>query len=138
MLATELLQSQIEDSGFQVRQVLAGLSGEQWDAKVNENAMSPRETVIHLTECYLATGAATRGEQHAWGSYQPTDTSEAAILAAWESERAAASALVTANPEHVGTGSAYIVGHDYYHVGQLVTLRLTLGGFDPYSIYRHG
>lgn len=136
MLATELLQKQIEETGFQVRQVVAGLSGDQWDAKVNENAMSARETIIHLTECYLAVRATAQGQQHEWGSYQPEDTSESAILAAWETERATAAALVTGSPEHLATGSAYVVGHDNYHVGQLVTLRLTLGGFDPYSIYQ--
>ena len=31
----------------------------------------------------------------------------------------------------------YIVAHEFYHVGQMVSVRLALGdGFEPYSIYR--
>lgn len=136
MDAVALIQNQVEESGYQLSKVLEGLAGEQWDAKLNDESMSPREAVAHLADCYAACQT-PEGQEYAWGSFAvPSDADEA--VATMMAERQKAAAHVLAQPaERAGKlATAYIVLHDAYHVGQVAALRLQLGGWDAYSIYR--
>lgn len=136
----DFVREQLDDSGYQLSKVFEGISGEQWGAKVTDESMSPRETVAHLCECYVAVQAGLEGQEHSWGTYTIPEMSDDALptfLA--ESRQKAVNAIVSSsNPKAPSLASAYVTLHDAYHVGQLVTLRLGFGGFDPYSIYNHG
>ncbi|MCW5944074.1 MAG: DinB family protein [Fimbriimonadaceae bacterium] len=137
MEATALVQYLTDSAGGQLSQVLANLDETQWDAKL-EGAMSPREVVIHCSECYAAGLASLRGESHEWGTYSPVPGGPAELLAEMKRLR---SALVDGALE-AGTDAAlksivdYVALHDAYHVGQLVTLRSQLDpAWNVYSIY---
>ncbi len=139
MTARELLQGQLEETGYQLEACFAGLDGASWDAKDPDTAMSPRETALHLAEAYRAYTTHMDGGKHEWGSYRLEDSSLEGVLANWRKEReeATARALASDTDESYRLAQDYILLHDAYHVGQLATLRIRLGGWDPYSIYRH-
>jgi len=138
MTDKELLRHQIDDAGYQLTKVFEGIEETSLDSRVTEKAMTPREVVAHLAEAYQATIAAAAGKEHQWGSYAPADSSWPAV---WNEmmglrERAAEAILESGK---VTDGNAFIVAHDYYHVGQICSLRLIKDPeWDAYSIYKHG
>ncbi len=138
MTTKDFLKMQLDDSGHQVDAVFAGLPEDQWDARVVAEAMSPRETAEHLAECYIALQDEAQGRKHDWGSYSAPDKSGEALIANLKAERAKAEelALASDDPGVWAMASSFVALHDAYHVGQMVTLRLTLGDFNPYSIYK--
>lgn len=137
MTAIEAASALMNTAAGQVEGALKDWPADQWDARLNEHTMSAREQVIHLTECCLAFQKSLTGEEHSWGTYAPEDTSVDSILAAWREERAkCAAAIPTANDEQLKHAFDYIVLHDAYHVGQLVSLHLTLvPDWNSYAIY---
>lgn len=138
MTGKELLQYQLNTVGHQINKCIEGLDESQVDAKANEQSMSAKETLIHLTECYLASQAALRGEDYAWGSYQAPDSSWAAVLGAFQSTRGNTvhQVIESTSDKALRIGTDYMALHDAYHVGQMVTLRLTLTpDWNSYSIY---
>lgn len=128
----------MDDAGYQLEKVLGGLDETTVDRKVCPAAMSAREMVVHLTECYLAAVTEAAGQKFEWGSYRPEDQSWPTVMAEFKAKRAEAVAAVSGDDEkRVKLASAFIIGHDYYHVGQLVLHRLEFTpGWDAYSIYR--
>ncbi len=134
----DVMKYQIESSAHQVDKVLEGLTEDQWDAKLREDCMSPKEAVTHLTECYIAAQKDISGQPHEWGSYMPEDDSPSALLKEMQAERQkACDDLIKAGDERaVKAATQFIVLHDAYHVGQLATLRLGLDPeWDAYAIY---
>lgn len=137
MTANDFAVELLKTAGGQVEGALRDWPADQWDARLNEHTMSAREQVIHLTECCLAFQKSLTGEAHSWGSYAPEDTSTESVLEAWRSERAeCAAALPEANDETLKHAFDYLILHDSYHVGQLVSLHLTLvPDWNSYVIY---
>ncbi len=135
----QLLQSQIEEAGYQLEKVLEGADESTLDLKVTAEAMSPREMVEHLCECYTATLKTAAGEAHEWGTYSAPDMTTGPLMEEFKSLRASAAAAVLAldDDKAAELGSAFVVGHDFYHVGQLVLARLKAdANWNSYSIYR--
>ena len=133
----DLIRYQIEASAKQVDKVLEGLADDKWGVKTG-GCMSASETVVHLTECYVAAQTQLSGGSHEWGSYKAAEETPAELATKMRSERSKAwEAVLAADDDEAGkTATEYLVLHDAYHVGQLATLRM---GFDPewdaYSIY---
>lgn len=136
MTVEELLRKQCADCGGQVSRAIAGLAPEDADKKPIAHLSTAREAIEHLCEAYHAVKVTSAGEKHEWGSYTSglenwdhltdhyTSLREAAIEAAFAGE----------NGEELIAD--YIIGHDYYHVGQLVTLRLAIDPtWNSYVIY---
>lgn len=134
----DVLRKQMETTGFQLTKVFEGLDESTADHKANEHMMSGRETLAHLIEVCHAAQKHMRGEEHAWGSFQPADTSYDALSAEFAGERAkTVEAILSGAPEaafHVA--SDYMVIHEAYHVGQMASNRLSQNnGWNPYSLY---
>lgn len=141
MTAAELTRLYLDDSAYQTKQVFAGLAESDADAKLTERAMSPRETLIHLTDCLFACQESLKGNhEYAWGSYNPDDKSLSGLMAAFEAERAKVAEAVGARGDDeaaLKSAQAYVAAHEFYHVGQMALLRLKVTpDWDAYSIYR--
>ena len=127
MDAKELFVSQFEDGASQLGAAFADFPADSWDAKSNPMAMSARETVVHLTEAYIACGKHLNGEKLQWGSYVAESDDPNRLLAVMIKERDIIKmAALAADPAEYKIVLAYASNHDYYHVGQMVTLRLHL------------
>lgn len=138
MEAKELLRHQISDAGYQLNKVFEGVDS-SLDFKLTPASMSPRETAIHLAECYTAALAEANGGKHEWGTYKPKSDDFQAIWAEMQELRAKASAAMMEATGQETHANAFIVAHDYYHVGQMAQLRLQREpSWDPYSIYNWG
>lgn len=140
MTTKDLLKQQMDDAGFQLEKALEGVNDAGADHKVCASAMSARETAEHLCEAYTAAAAAAAGNKHEWGSYSLEDKSWDNVMTTFRRLRSEAVAGVLAADEEraASLGSAFIIAHDYYHVGQLASSRIDSdGAWDPYSIYQH-
>lgn len=140
MTAKELLNKQLEDVSFQIEKVLVGVKESDLDYKVAPTTMSIREIVEHLCEVYLAVEEESKGGSHEWGSFSIADKSWSNLTSEFSAGRAKAVGIVLAGDDDKSllSGTGYIVAHDCYHLGQLVTLRLaTDPSWDAYSIYPH-
>ncbi len=141
MTASELSALYLDDSAYQVAKVFEGLDEAHADVKVSDGAMSPRETLIHLTDCVYAAQSSLAGEsEYAWGSYKPADTAMATLMNTFNDERGKAVEAVKAagdDEKALKAAAAFIAGHEFYHVGQMASLRLKVTpDWDAYSIYR--
>jgi uncharacterized damage-inducible protein DinB len=140
MTAKELLRYQLDDAQFQLEQVLAGLDGSHVDGKPVNTGMSMREMVVHLAEAYTATIKEAKGEKHEWGTFElPHESWQELVDTAFALRAEAVEAALSVEDEEKGmkNAHAFLVGHDYYHVGQLATIRIaTDSDWNSYSIYR--
>lgn len=137
MTARELLLKQLSDSENQLVQAMAGLDSEHAEARVNPEGRTIRELVVHLGEASLAMLAAYEGREHEFGSWTPEDRSWAGTKAAWKQLRDEAVAKLPEDDESLWAAAQYLVGHDYYHVGQIVAARLDIHPeWDAFVIYR--
>lgn len=141
MTANELLNKQLEDVTYQLGKILEDVKESDVDFKVSDGSMSMRELLEHLCEVYTAVEEESRGIEHNWGTFAIDDKSWSNLMAQYKTLRAKAIELVSGATDEKGlvSASGYIIGHDFYHIGQLATLRIaTDPSWDPYSIYRHG
>jgi uncharacterized damage-inducible protein DinB len=138
MTSLELFAMQAEDAGYQLGKCLEGMSETQLDARLAEGLMTPREMVAHLAECYHAVTVEAGGAKYQWGTYSVPSLQTTDLLGTFRSLRSAAlQALAEKGEDGLKQGCAFIVGHDYYHVGQLVANRIAADpSWDSYSIYR--
>lgn len=138
MTAQDLLKDQLDDAGYQLDKSLEGMSDHAMDQKATPTAMTPREQVAHLMEAYTAFNTSCEGGKHEWGSYQPSSMQMPALMEEFRSLRGkAVSKALEGDEARMKEAHAFIVGHDYYHVGQLCQARLAADPqWDPYSIYR--
>lgn len=122
----------------QFTQALSGLSEAESAAKLGEHSLTPNEMTLHLAECRAAVMAQLAGEDHQWGSFQPAEgESPAAALERMQGEAKAAAASSADPAKAAEAVMDYMALHDAYHVGQLVTYRLTCQpDWDHYSIYQ--
>lgn len=88
--------------------------------------MSPRDILEHLAEAYTALIASCKGEKHAWGSFVIPDKSSANLVKVFTLIRNEAVETALAHEDEATLKHVYdyIIGHDNYHVGQLVLSRL--------------
>lgn len=138
MTAQELLKMQLDDAGFQLTKSVEGLSEQGMDHRTTRDAMSPREALEHLGEAYEAFLVKSEGRDYEWGTYKIEDKSTPSLLKAFQEQREKAvnAALSTDDPEKVRSAHMFILGHDYYHVGQICQARLAAEpGWNPYAIY---
>ena len=134
-----LFQTVNDDARYQISKALEGLDESHADFKAVGSAMSARETMAHLAECYVAGVAHLEGTTHEWGSFRPQATDFDRLRDEMFTYRDRFGELIAQNPteDAVKTGFTYGASHDFYHVGQLCSLRLTLDpSWDAYSIYR--
>jgi hypothetical protein len=139
MTAKELLAHQIDEAGFQLKMTFEGLSEEGFDHHACGSSMSPREMIEHLAEACQATIETAAGREYEWGSFSIEDKTGANLVAVWADLREKASAAVLAGESEGSfkSGSAFLVEHDFYHVGQMATVRLSLDpDWNAYCIYR--
>ncbi len=129
----------MDDAGYQIGAALDGMTETDLDHKMSSAAMSPREQMIHLCEVYTAIQDMAAGKEHAWGSYAAPTTDFDGLLTTLKELRAQAIAAILAAEDEAGIklGSGFVVGHDSYHVGQLVASRITTQpDWNSYSIYK--
>lgn len=139
MDARDLASYVFEDAGFQLGQVLQGFPSPAFDQKLNDLEMTPKDTVVHLTEAYVAGQKQIKGARHSWGTYAATSDDQDALVETMKQERAAFwnAAEESGDPTQYKTAMLYGSNHDYYHVGQLCTMRRAVDpAWDSDSIYR--
>lgn len=135
MEAQELFLSILDDAEFQLKAVFADFPPEHWETKVIDQSLSAKDTMMHLAEAYLASKKMLMGEEHQWGSYEPESTDLMGTMLALRNE---------VKNMAIGKGSSsflkileYTANHDFYHVGQMCTLRLHIDSeWNAYSIYQ--
>jgi uncharacterized damage-inducible protein DinB len=137
MTALELLKYEIDEAGAQIERSMDGLEEKDADYRVADHAMSFRELVIHLCDVYKAIPTQLAGTEYDWGSFIPPSSEWPALLSTMRSMRVEAVNEVLADDEaKLKAGAGFLVGHDNYHVGQVVTTRLGLQPeWNSYSIY---
>jgi hypothetical protein len=138
MNTRELLQYEIGQVGKQLEACFNGMSEAAFDTKCSENAMTPREIIVHLAEAYLAFMAVARGEKHNWGSFTVEDKTTSNLLSVFRDIRTKAVEMALASDDEAVSKEAYdyIIGHDNYHVGQLVQSRTLVDlDWDTNAIY---
>lgn len=138
MTALDLIAFEADNVGYQLEQVFANLPAPLRDDRLVESAMSPNETLEHLTECYQAAIEASKGKEYEWGIFKMEEQDWDARFAAWRKARAdALQALLHDDQEKLKACSSYITSHDAYHVGQIALFRISRDSdWDSYSIYR--
>ena len=139
MTEKELLRHQIDDAGFQLDKVFESIEEASLDFRLTEHAMTPREILAHLCECYVATSVGTEGKEHEWGTYTAPDTTWPALFNNMKELRATAAEAALATPDYETKTSAFMIAHDFYHVGQMCMVRLVRDpSWNAYSIYNMG
>ncbi len=136
MTATEFLSYQIETTGQMVLKCLNGFETSA-DSKAVENSMALGEQIEHLAEAYQAVITSSNGGEHEWGSFSLTARDVPGMIQEMSGLRSEAIPLVLKETdEALKMGADYIVAHDNYHLGQLVTLRRHLDpSWNMYEIY---
>ncbi len=131
------LRTLLDDAQYQLEQVVSGMTESQFDHRLVPTAMTARETLVHMTECYVAGRASADGREHEWGSYQAAGSDLHSLLEAYRTERARAVEELMVDDEGRIRVANWLIGHDYYHVGQMAATRLaTDPEWDTFSIYR--
>ncbi|MEI7986250.1 MAG: hypothetical protein WCI55_11540 [Armatimonadota bacterium] len=138
MTGKEFAAQMMDECGYQLKACLVGISDENFVATPLAGMMSIRDSLEHCAEAYVAVQKGIAGEKHSWGTYKFPAGSVNELVDIFDTERAKA---VELSLEKFDDDSHfvkdYIVAHEFYHVGQMVSVRLALGdGFEPYSIYR--
>jgi uncharacterized damage-inducible protein DinB len=139
MTALELSLWQFDDVGRQLSACLHGLDPAHREHHAVVCAMSPLQILEHLCEVYTAYMKIARGEKHDWGTYRLADRSWDHVMSTFSALRKQArdtAALAGDDEKKLKEVSEYLILHDAYHVGQLVTSRLSAEpGWDMYAIY---
>lgn len=138
MDAKELLVKAIESSGRQIEKAYEGLAEADYDKRLCESALTPREVLEHYCECYDSAITSANGLEPDWGSYHIDDKSMANLWKTFAETRQAAIQKVLGldGPKLFEIGMGFIALHDAYHVGQVCQLRLHLDpSWNAYAIY---
>jgi len=136
MTVEELLRKQTSDCGGQLSRAIAGLSEVDADKKPIPAMMTAREMMEHICEAYHAVKIHAAGGKHEWGSYTSGAETWESLIGHFQTLRETAIEAAFEGENGELLIADFIVGHDNYHVGQLVTLRSTIDpGWNSYSIY---
>lgn len=136
--AKELLKYELDQAGKQIEACLDGMPEAGYSAKCSQNGMTTIEILEHFCEAYTALAAACQGEKYEWGSFAIEDKSAANVTGVFRELRAKAVDACLKGDDDASLQHAYdyVVGHDNYHVGQLVLLRLQVQpDWNSYAIY---
>ncbi len=139
MTARELIEKQLEESGYQFNACLKDLTEENFEAKPVAAMMSLKEIVEHCMEACQAVITGVAGGKHDWGTFQTPALPMTQLIEHFNILRGqAVSAGLSKFDDGAHWLSDYLVLHETYHVGQMVAIRLTLDeSWNFYSIYRH-
>ncbi len=140
MTASELMQAQIDMLTAQVEACYAGLGKNDFDREILPQMMRPSRMLDHLAECVHAFLAKKDGADYdQWGVTGLTGTLEERMATYRElREQAKAGIAGREDEKALIAASDFLTAHDAYHVGQLVTMRLTIDPeWNAYSIYGH-
>jgi hypothetical protein len=138
MTASDLLRFEIDNVGHMLTACLDGMPEAGMDTPCGPGAMTPRDLLEHLGEAYVALVASCRGDKHSWGTFRIADKSSENLKKEFFRLRAEAITAVLAKGDDASLKHAYefVVGHDNYHVGQLVLSRLQVQpDWNHYAIY---
>lgn len=139
MTTKELTKHAVMTGLSQLEGALKGLEAKDWGMKINEHTMSASEMVEHLIECRHACTKSFKGEQHEWGTFSAGDKSPEGLMKSLREETEQAMKMYEEMEESDDNSKHaldYLAMHDAYHVGQLVSLRLTLDpNWNSYAIY---
>jgi hypothetical protein len=138
MTALELLGYECDQTRDQIHRCLEGMDEKAMDTPCTEGGMTPREMLEHMCEAYQALITTQAGGKHDWGSYSIADKSTANIRKTFDDLRAKAveTVLADGSDDQMKHGYDFIVGHDNYHVAQLVHSRLKAQpDWNSYAIY---
>jgi hypothetical protein len=139
MTAHDLLKDQLDDAGYQLSKVLEGIPEEAMEFRATPGSMNAREQIPHLMEAYQAYIDQCAGRKYEWGTLRPKSTETKALIDEFAGQRSKAvdTALSTDSEEAIKGAHMYVLGHDYYHVGQLCQARLAVQpDWNSYAIYR--
>lgn len=138
MTGKEFAAQLVDECGYQLKACLVGISEANFVATPLEGVLSIRDALEHCTEACVASSMGVAGEKHSWGTYKFPDGSVSDLVAIFDAERAkAVAAVMDKFDEDAHFVKDYIIAHEFYHVGQMVSVRLAFDdGFEPYSIYR--
>lgn len=138
MTAQDLFREQLDDAGYQLDKSLEGASDQTLDHRATPQSMTPREQVAHLMEAYTAFNEECAGRKYEWGSTQPSSMQMPQLMEEFRGARSKAVAnALQGDEDRMKSAHAFVLGHDYYHVGQICQARLaTEPDWDPYAIYR--
>lgn len=137
MDAITLAIHSVNAAAGQIERGLGGLEDKDWEMKINENTMSPRQMVGHLIECRIACIKSMKGQEHEWGTYS-AEGDAAALMKQLRDETDHTLQQLAESPtdENIKHVMDFLALHDAYHVGQIVSLRLTLDpNWNSYVIY---
>lgn len=128
----------MDDAGFQLGKVFEDFPSAAWTGRVSKESHSGLEVVEHLCEVYVAAKKAAAGEPHEWGTYHSESPDGQTMLSDLKKLRSTAvdACLELDDEQAADLCLGYIALHDAYHVGQLVTLRLSVEpDWNAHSIY---
>ena len=127
----------MDDAGRMLAKCFQGIPEASADITIGK-MMSPRNQAAHLSECYVAAKASMNGEKHEWGTYTTNATTLDATVTEMFALRASAveKFLALESEDTQLSNEEFLIGHDHYHVGQLVTLHLAIDPeWNSYCIY---
>ena len=138
MTARELIEKQLDETGFQFNACLKDLTEENFEAKPVEVLMSCKETVEHCMEALQAVITGVAGGKHSWGTYQAPVLPKAELIESFNALRGQAiESGLSVFEDDAHWLNDYLILHETYHVGQMAAVRHALGdGWDSYAIYR--
>lgn len=137
MTANELVIAQLADTHLQVTMVYEGLPESGWTQCSNPQAFTPRQTLAHLTECCQAM-LSDDPNKYEWGSFDDSGFNNDELMAKFNELRSKCveKASNSTDDQVLSNAVNFLALHEAYHVGQLVTLRLSLDpDWNSYSIY---
>jgi uncharacterized damage-inducible protein DinB len=134
MTAQDLMRFQLQHTAKMVDVVLNAFDDETQNAQSHDQAMNVRDMVIHMSDCYAAF--VTEGS-YAWGSFEPSGTAFASLREEMATLRASAYAKCETDDEAtLKKAFDYLIHHDQYHLGQLVTVAISVKqDFDAHAMY---
>lgn len=138
MNSVQMVLKAIENSGRQIEKAYEGLSEAEYDKKLCDSAMTPREILEHFCECYHNAVPYADGIEPKWGAFSIEDKSAANLwkVFAETRQRAVQKAQTLEGEKLFEIGMGFLAMHDAYHVGQLCQLRVHLDpSWNAYSIY---
>lgn len=140
MTTLDLTNTLNDFAGSMLEGALAGIDPDKVDLKLHAGAMSVREQILHLTECYEAAQKDAAGESHEWGSYRSPVSDWNEQLGIMRQRRKEAIALLADGSDGAITRVVdHVAAHDFYHVGQLVVTRRWIEPiWNPDAIYGEG
>jgi hypothetical protein len=133
-----LLIAALEDVRRQVAACYADAPEGFADVRITSDAMTPKELIAHLNECYVAVEKEANGEKHEWGTYDAGGKSLGDLMSEWEARHSeiVAKAEAGVSLDVAKAMLTFVILHNAYHVGQLVLARLQVQpDWNVYSIY---